>query len=64
MDPEAIRKAAMSFDIPLGKTATGWGVKFGEDGQNERAPAFIGQWQGGKLVTVWPSSAAVAEPKM
>jgi len=64
VDPESIRKAAMSFDVPLGKTASGWGVKFDEGGQNTRAPAFVTQWQGGKLVTVWPKSAAVAEPKM
>ena len=63
MDPDAIHKAAMSLDIPLGKTAAGWGVKFGENGQNTRAPAFIMQWRGGKLVTVWPKSAAVAEPE-
>jgi branched-chain amino acid transport system substrate-binding protein len=64
MEPEAIRKAAMSFDIPLGKTPSGWGVKFDESGQNVRAPAFVTQWQGGKLVTVWPKSAAIAEPKL
>ncbi|MGO9021009.1 MAG: ABC transporter substrate-binding protein [Syntrophobacteraceae bacterium] len=63
-DPDAIRKAAMSLDIPMGKTANGWGLKFGDNGQNVRAPAFVSQWQGGKLVTVWPKSAAVAEPKM
>ncbi len=63
-DAEAVRKAAMSFDIPLGKTANGWGVKFDQGGQNVQAPAFITQWQGGKLVTVWPRNAAVAEPKI
>lgn len=63
MDSEAIRKAAMSLDIPMGKTASGWGVKFDDNGQNSRAPAFVTQWQGGKLVTVWPKSAALAEPK-
>ena len=63
VDPEAIRKAAMSLDVPLGKTASGWGIKFDESGQNVRAPAFVTQWQGGKLVTVWPKGAAIAEPK-
>jgi branched-chain amino acid transport system substrate-binding protein len=64
MEPEAIRKAAMAYDVPLGKTASGWGIKFDETGQNALAPAFVTQWQGGKLVTVWPKSAAIAEPKI
>ncbi len=62
LDPEKVRKAALALDIPLGKTATGWGVKFDEKGQNERASAFVMQWRDGKLITVWPKGAAVAAP--
>ncbi|MCF8040825.1 MAG: ABC transporter substrate-binding protein [Desulfarculaceae bacterium] len=61
LNPEKIRKAAMSVDIPLGKTANGWGVKFDENGQNVRAAAFVSQWRGGKLLTVYPLGAAVTE---
>ena len=36
-------------------------MKFGEQNQNERAMMMGMQWQGGKLVTVYPSDAAVAD---
>jgi branched-chain amino acid transport system substrate-binding protein len=62
LDVDKIREAAMDTDIPLGKTATGWGVKFNEKGQNTRAEPFVTQWRDGKLVTVWPEDAAVMEP--
>ena len=55
-------KAAMAVDIPLGKTANGWGVKFDDKGQNTRASAFVTQWRDGKLLTVFPKGAAVVEP--
>ncbi|MCB2190812.1 MAG: ABC transporter substrate-binding protein [Deltaproteobacteria bacterium] len=63
-DADKIRKAAMAVDIPLGKTANGWGVKFDENGQNLRASAFITQWRKGKLLTVWPEGAAVVKPML
>ena len=59
---EPLRKALMAMDVPAGKTATGWGVKFDESGQNTRAEPFIMQWRDGKLVTVFPKGAAVMEP--
>ncbi|MDZ7760357.1 MAG: ABC transporter substrate-binding protein [Desulfovermiculus sp.] len=62
LDAKKIRKAAMEMDIPLGQTATGWGVKYNEKGQNTRAEPFVTQWRDGKLVTVWPEGAAVMEP--
>ena len=61
-DPEAIRKVALSLDVKAGTTATGWGVKFDESGQNLRAKPMVMQWRGGKLVTVYPKAAAVMEP--
>lgn len=61
-DVKKIQEAAAKMDIPLGSTATGWGVKFNENGQNMRANPFIMQWRDGKLVTVWPKDAAVMEP--
>jgi len=58
-----IRTAVMKVDIPVGGTATGWGAKFAESGQNSRAVPFLMQWQGGELVTVFPADAAVAKMK-
>jgi branched-chain amino acid transport system substrate-binding protein len=64
LSADSIRSAVMAVDIPIGQTVTGWGVKFGEDGQNTRAKPFLMQWQKGELVTVFPEEAAVAELKL
>lgn len=63
MNKDAIRTQVMKLDVPVGTTATGWGVKFGPDGQNTRCTPFLMQWQNGELVTVYPASAAVAKLK-
>jgi branched-chain amino acid transport system substrate-binding protein len=60
----SIRTAVMAVDVPVGGTATGWGAKFAESGQNSRAVPFLMQWQGGDLVTVFPADAAVAKMKV
>jgi branched-chain amino acid transport system substrate-binding protein len=60
-DAEAIIKAAKTVDLQMGETATGYGIEFGENNQNERAFMMGMQWQDGKLVTVYPDAAAVAE---
>ncbi len=60
----SIRTAVMQVDVPVGGTATGWGAKFAESGQNSRAVPFLMQWQGGELVTVFPADAAVAKMKV
>jgi len=68
-DPDAVRKAALETDIPLGKTPIGWGVKFAppgdpDQGTNTRTYAAGMQWQeGGKFVTVWPREIAANEIK-
>lgn len=59
----ALRTAVLAVDKPMGSTATGWGAKFNEAGQNERVDPFLMQWQGGELVTVFPKKAAVKEMK-
>lgn len=61
---DSIRAAVMAVDIPAGKTPTGWGAKFNENGQNTRVNPFLMQWQGGELVTVFPPEAAVAKMKI
>jgi branched-chain amino acid transport system substrate-binding protein len=66
-DPEAVRKAALDVDIPLGGTLQGYGVKFAppEDamaGQNVRGTPVVMQNRGKNITVVWPSQIASAEP--
>ncbi|MFX0545945.1 ABC transporter substrate-binding protein [Roseovarius sp. S1116L3] len=60
-EADTIIEAVSAIDIPEGTTAAGYGVKFGENNQNERARMMGLQWQDGKLVTVYPDDAAAAE---
>lgn len=60
-EPDQIVAAVKAIDVADGSTAAGYGVKFGENNQNERATMMGMQWQDGKLVTVYPENAAVAE---
>lgn len=59
-DAVTIKAALAQVDIPAGTTAMGYGFKFGENNQNERAKMMGMQWQDGNLVTVYPDEAAVA----
>ncbi|MDE3775312.1 ABC transporter substrate-binding protein [Sinorhizobium meliloti] len=59
-EPDTIVEAVKAMDIPDGATAAGYGIEFGENNQNERASMMGMQWQGGKLVTVYPDAAATA----
>ncbi|MFN3614040.1 MAG: ABC transporter substrate-binding protein [Rubrimonas sp.] len=59
--PDAIRAAVSAIDIPVGETAAGYGVKFGENNQNERAAMMGLQWRDGRLVTVYPPEAAAVD---
>lgn len=59
-EPDTVVEAVKAMDIPDGATAAGYGIKFGENNQNERASMMGMQWQGGKLVTVYPDAAATA----
>jgi branched-chain amino acid transport system substrate-binding protein len=63
-DAVKVREQALSLDLPIGSTPVGWGVKFGEDGQNTRAQMAVMQWQGGQLKVVYPPSFAVSQPIM
>lgn len=60
LERERIRAAMLATDVAEGTTATGWGARFDEKGQNLRARPLLAQWQGGRLVTVGPAEAAVA----
>ena len=61
LEADTIIETVSAIDIPEGTTAAGYGVKFGENNQNERARMMGLQWQDGKLVTVYPDDAAAAE---
>ncbi|MFN7090575.1 MAG: ABC transporter substrate-binding protein [Allorhizobium sp.] len=63
-EPDAIVEAVEAIDIEAGTTAAGYGFKFGENNQNDRAEMMGMQWQDGKLVTVFPDSAAVTPLKL
>jgi branched-chain amino acid transport system substrate-binding protein len=65
---ESIRSAALQVDVPVGDSINGGGVKFGaagslDEGQNTRAAAVIGQWQGvGNMKVVFPAAYAIGTP--
>ena len=66
--PDAIRAAALAVDVPVGDAINGGGVRFGaagslDQGQNTRAAAVVGQWQGVmNMKVVWPPAYATASP--
>ncbi|CAN5326784.1 ABC transporter substrate-binding protein [soil metagenome] len=64
VEPDKVRAAAAAIDLPIGSQATGYGVKFDANMQNVRALPTIVQWQGGKVVTVFPVEARAAGVKL
>lgn len=67
IDAEALRKAALETDIPVGGTMQGYGVKFfppGHEmsGQNERSTPVVMQYIGAETKIVWPTELKTAEP--
>ncbi len=67
IDSEALRKAALDTDIPVGGTLQGYGVRFFPPGhplagQNERAFPVVIQFVGGKGSIVWPKEIQTREP--
>lgn len=61
VDPEALRKAALDTDIPVGGTIQGYGVKFNPPGdkmagQNFRSSPVVMQYNGNDTFVVWPSA--------
>jgi branched-chain amino acid transport system substrate-binding protein len=65
VEKERVRGAVLATDVAEGTTATGWGARFDERGQNTRARPVLCQWQAGpsglRQVAVWPAQAAVAD---
>lgn len=69
LDPEKLREAALSLDVPRGKGVLNWGIKFAKPGeknagQNVYAAAGINQWQGGQLKLIYPKEIASSELKL
>ncbi|MCC7273396.1 MAG: ABC transporter substrate-binding protein [Alphaproteobacteria bacterium] len=65
--PEAIRKAALDVDIPVGGTVQGYGVKFFPPGsqlagQNERSSPVVMQYVGGVTKIAWPRELSNIDP--
>jgi len=66
-DAEAIRKAALEVDIPVGGTIQGYGVKFFGPGttlagQNERSSPVVMQYVGGATKIAWPKAIRTIDP--
>lgn len=55
---EKVIAAAAKMDKPFGTYETGYGLKFDKTMQNVRALPLIAQWQGGRVVAVYPAEAA------
>jgi branched-chain amino acid transport system substrate-binding protein len=61
-DGEKIREALVATDMSGEQTIMPWKrVKFDEMGQNNDADPVLLQYVGGKLVTIFPQQAAVAD---
>ena len=61
-DKDKIRAAVLAYKAAPGTNATGWGISFAENGQNELATTNLMQWQNGSLETVYPEAVAKAKP--
>lgn len=62
-DPAAVKKILKDIEQPLGSTPATFGVKFDDKLQNTLALPTVVQWQGGKLVTLYPEQAAPSGAK-
>ena len=59
VDMDKVRAAAAKMDKPENTYPSGFGAKFDKTFQNVRAQFTTSQWQGGKLVTVFPQAAVL-----
>jgi branched-chain amino acid transport system substrate-binding protein len=68
-NPEAVRKACLALDEPLGTTPIGMGIKFAPPehphaGLNLRFVIGIFQWQDEKLFVVYPKEYSTRKPML
>ncbi|MDB5849615.1 MAG: livK [Rhodoferax sp.] len=59
LDMEKVQAVAAKMDKPENTYPSGYGVKFDKNYQNVRALFTTSQWQGGKMVTVFPKPAVL-----
>lgn len=69
ISPEALRKAALETDIPVGGTIQGYGVKFFPpgskmSGQSERSTPVVMQYNEKNTYIVWPDAIKTRDPVM
>lgn len=57
VSPKKVKAQAEKSDQPISTTAAGYGIKFTDKMQNERARPTVVQWQDGALPTVYPEAA-------
>jgi branched-chain amino acid transport system substrate-binding protein len=67
IDSEALRKAALETDIPIGGTIQGYGVKFFPPGaqmagQSERSSPVVMQYVNGRTYIAWPTPIRTTDP--
>ena len=55
--PDKVQAAAAKLDKPENSYPSGYGVRFDKNFQNVRTGFTVSQWQGGKMVTVFPKLA-------
>lgn len=61
-NPQKVKEAFLSLDMPIGSTIVGWGVKFNpETGNNTRAFPMIDQWQDKEIRTIYPDAFALTK---
>lgn len=59
VDMEKVQAAAAKMDRPDNSFPSGFGARFDKNFQNLRAQFTTSQWQGGKMVTVFPKAAVL-----
>ncbi|TAI66453.1 ABC transporter substrate-binding protein [Bradyrhizobium sp. Leo170] len=59
-----LRDASLKVDVPVGSYINGWGLKFDDKGQNQRAFGSVVQWQDQKMMSVYPEANKVRDPIM
>jgi branched-chain amino acid transport system substrate-binding protein len=59
VEPEKVQAAAAKMDKPENSYPSGHGMRFDKSFQNVRAGFTVSQWQGGKMVTVFPKPAVL-----
>ncbi len=57
--PDKVQAAAAKLDKPENSYPSGYGVRFDKQFQNVRTGFTVSQWQGGKMVTVFPKLAVL-----